>query len=88
MDLKTYLNQEKGTAQKLAAVLAVSKSYLSQLASGKAALSAQRCVEIEEATNGAVTRRDLRPTDFHRIWPELRDAPKPKDEPTAESAAA
>lgn len=29
------------------------------------------CARIEIATNGAVTRRDLRPTDWMRIWPEL-----------------
>lgn len=29
------------------------------------------CVAIERATGGAVTRRDLRPDDFHLIWPEL-----------------
>jgi len=26
------------------------------------------------ATNGQVTRRDLRPADWHLIWPELADA--------------
>jgi len=31
----------------------------------------QRCVEIEQATAGAVTRRDLRPDDWQLIWPEL-----------------
>ena len=29
------------------------------------------CRAIETATGGAVTRRDLRPNDWHRIWPEL-----------------
>lgn len=29
------------------------------------------CVAIERATAGAVTRRDLRPDDWHLIWPEL-----------------
>lgn len=29
------------------------------------------CWAIETATGGAVTRRDLRPNDWHRIWPEL-----------------
>ena len=30
-----------------------------------------RCSDIERATGGAVSRRDLRPDDWHRIWPEL-----------------
>ena len=29
------------------------------------------CVAIESVTSGAVTRRDLRPDDWHLIWPEL-----------------
>ena len=28
-------------------------------------------IAIERATKGAVTRKDLRPDDWHRIWPEL-----------------
>jgi len=28
-------------------------------------------VSIERATDGAVTRKDLRPEDWHEIWPEL-----------------
>lgn len=29
------------------------------------------CRAIEAATGGAVTRRDLRPNDWQKIWPEL-----------------
>lgn len=29
------------------------------------------CVPIERLAAGAVTRRDLRPDDWHLIWPEL-----------------
>lgn len=73
MDLKTYIStSERGTATKLAASLGISISYLSQLGGGQAPISPERCVEIEEATNGVVTRKDLRPTDWARIWPELR----------------
>lgn len=44
----------------------------------------ERCVQIEQVTAGAVRRWDLRPTDWHRIWPELivlPDAPVPQQEP-------
>ena len=34
----------------------------------------QACVSIERATGGAVTRQDLRPDDWHLIWPELPGA--------------
>lgn len=31
----------------------------------------EHCVNIERATDGAVRRWDMRPDDWHRIWPEL-----------------
>jgi DNA-binding transcriptional regulator YdaS (Cro superfamily) len=31
----------------------------------------ERCVAIENATKGKVTRRELRPNDWRDIWPEL-----------------
>jgi DNA-binding transcriptional regulator YdaS (Cro superfamily) len=33
--------------------------------------SPENCVAIEQATEGRVRRWDLRPEDWHRIWPEL-----------------
>ena len=36
-------------------------------------LPPEHCVSIEQATGGAVTRRDLRPNDWQAIWPELAD---------------
>lgn len=32
------------------------------------------CVAIERVTNGAVSRRDLRPDDWQQHWPELLPA--------------
>lgn len=62
MELKTYLsNLERGGLSKLAALLDISPSYLSQLSSGSASISEKRCIEIEKATNGAVRCEDLRP---------------------------
>ena len=45
------------------------------------------CVAIERATDGAVTRRDLRPDDWHLIWPELVTAAHPGPRPEACDAA-
>ena len=42
----------------------------------------ERCYAIERATNGAVTRRDLRPEDWQEIWPELATT-NPSTEPAA-----
>ena len=72
MNLKTYLSTlERGGASRLADALGVSISFLSQMASGSAAISPARCVAIEQATIGSVSRKDLRPDDWHLIWPEL-----------------
>lgn len=72
MDLKTFIAcGERGTASRLAAKLGVSPSFLSQMAGGSAPISPERCVEIELATARQVTRRDLRPVDWQKIWPEL-----------------
>lgn len=35
------------------------------------AVPAQYCPIIEWISRGAVTRKDLRPDDWHLIWPEL-----------------
>jgi len=42
----------------------------------------EHCFAIEHATGGAVTRRDLRPDDWAKIWPELITAefPAPQQE--------
>jgi DNA-binding transcriptional regulator YdaS (Cro superfamily) len=45
------------------------------MAHGLSPISPERCVAIWEATDGEVTRQELRPEDWHKIWPELRAAP-------------
>lgn len=44
------------------------------------------CPAIERATDGAVTRRDLRPDDWWLIWPELVTADFPIQKQTKEAA--
>lgn len=74
MDLKTYItDSERGTAAKLASALNVSPSYLSQMAAGSAPISPARAVAIEKESGGQVTRKEMFPTDWHLIWPELID---------------
>lgn len=38
---------------------------------GKRPVPVLRCLAIERATDGLVTRKDLRPNDWMRYWPEL-----------------
>jgi DNA-binding transcriptional regulator YdaS (Cro superfamily) len=71
MDLKTYNSSERGRAVALAARLGVSPSYLSQMANGQSPISPERAVEIERETGYQVTRPDMFPDNWQRIWPEL-----------------
>lgn len=73
MDLKTYTSQARGLAAALAAKLGISQSYLSQLSKGLCPISPERAVEIERATDGAVTRKDLFKDTWQNIWPELAE---------------
>ena len=41
----------------------------------------EHCAAIEHVTGGAVRRWDLRPDDWHRIWPELIGAAGAPDVP-------
>ena len=71
MDLKSFIQQERGSGVALAAKLDIPPSYLSQMASGDRTVSPERASAIERATDGVVRRWDLRPEDWHLIWPEL-----------------
>jgi DNA-binding transcriptional regulator YdaS (Cro superfamily) len=47
----------------------------------------ENCVAIERATRLAVRRWDLRPDDWHRIWPELIGADGAPEIPQEAKAA-
>lgn len=42
-----------------------------QWKSGRRPIPAVRCSDVERVTAGAVTRQELRPDDYWRIWPDL-----------------
>lgn len=66
--------------QRIAGAVGLNEQYLYQCFSGRRLTPSEHCAAIEHATDGAVMRWDLRPDDWHRIWPELKarkDAPKP-----------
>lgn len=62
-----------GSQSRLAALIGVKPPTVHQWATGDRPVPAGRCIDIETATNGAVTRQHLRPDDWHRIWPELAE---------------
>lgn len=67
----------KDEAERRCAEHGTSVGYLRQIAYGYK-LAGLNGADIERITGGAVTRRDLRPYDWARVWPELADsAPEP-----------
>ena len=74
-----------GSQAHLAEALGVRQPTISEWAKGDRPIPIERCVQIEQATKGAVTRQDLRPDDWPRIWPELVKGKAPKRKPTQEA---
>lgn len=82
MNLKTYLTKHE-TAVSLARRISAYSSDISSWSNGKRPVPVWAAVAIERETGGLVTRRDLRPHDWHLIWPELaKDAGHEVKEPT------
>ncbi|KHJ60183.1 transcriptional regulator [Burkholderia glumae] len=71
MDILTYLMARNTSQADFAKALGVSQGLVCQWIKKRRPVAADRCVAIERATDGAVTRRDLRPDDWQDIWPEL-----------------
>ncbi|UEH06696.1 transcriptional regulator [Pseudomonas sp. HN8-3] len=62
MKLENYMEQLPRGGKKLFAIrLGVSASYLSRLISGDRSITAERAIQLEEATAGLVGREELRP---------------------------
>lgn len=71
--LKEWLDEKNGRRIELARALSVPQSFVTKIASGERPIPINHMAAIEAFTNGAVTRREMRPDDFARIWPELAD---------------
>lgn len=71
MDLKSFIAGKRGRAASIAVALGVNPVMVSQWATGTKSVPAERCAPLELATDRAVRRWDLRPGDWHLIWPEL-----------------
>ena len=71
MNLSAYVAVERGRGSAVARAIGVHPVMISQWIGGVKQVPLDRCVDIERATDGAVRRWDLRPDDWHRIWPEL-----------------
>lgn len=83
MDLHTYLTQPGApTATELARAIDVNPDQIRHWRHGYQGRrpEPENCVRLEVATKGAVTRKDLRPDDWQRIWPELASKRKTRAE--------
>lgn len=83
MDIKTYLSQERGRQAALAKAIGAHAPDVSRWADGTRPIPVVYGAAIETATSGLVTRREMFPDDWHRIWPELaaQHPPAPAAEP-------
>lgn len=71
-----------GSQKKLADAAGLSQQLVSQLCTSSASITAETAVAIERATNGEISRRDLRPD----LWPADLDWPSdiPRPSPVQE----
>ena len=61
----------------LAAAIGVKQQHVWNWLNRPGYVPPEHCAAIELATDSYVTRRDLRPNDWWRIWPELVTAEFP-----------
>lgn len=78
MDLKNYLIESDTKKAEFARAINVSAALLHQWIESIRPVAIQHCPAIEKQTGGKVTRKELRPDDWHKIWPELVNAPAPR----------
>ena len=83
MKLSAYLDLPGNTGTALAKKLGVAHPQVYRWASGTR-VPAERVLDIERATNGAVKRHELRPD----LYPPEEAAPKPRKPAPAAKAAA
>lgn len=74
MKLSEYIDAEpRGAARRLAKAIEAHGPDVSRWISGERPIPAHRAAAIEQATKGQVTRQEMRPNDWQRIWPELAE---------------
>lgn len=77
MSLKLHLAElSQDQRSKLAQGCDTTVGHLRNVSYGLREASPALAMQLERKTKGAVTRRDLRPNDYHLIWPELAPAKK------------
>lgn len=74
MRLNEYINQLSADSREpFAAAVGTTLGYLRKAMSTGQPLGAEICTQIEIHSGALVTRQELRPDDWKRIWPELTE---------------
>lgn len=71
MNLTQYFEEERGRQAHLAKQIGAHAPDVSRWADGTRAIPVIYGAQIEAATNGLVTRKEMFPDDWQKIWPEL-----------------
>ncbi|MFS2027668.1 transcriptional regulator [Massilia sp. CT11-137] len=85
MNLPTYLQTPGLNKAAFAREIGVSNAMLYQFEKGIRPVPPKYCPAIERASDGKVTRQELRPKDWRQTWPDLAaqhpPAPHPESQP-------
>jgi DNA-binding transcriptional regulator YdaS (Cro superfamily) len=74
MELKKYFFElAPDDRQVFAESVGTTAKHLTNVSYGYKTLDEKVCVAIEQRTGRIVTRQELRPADWHLIWPELAE---------------
>lgn len=77
MELKKYFfDLPVDDRQAFAESVGTTPKHLTNVSYGYKILDEKVCVAIEQRTGKIVTRQELRPNDWHLIWPELAEKAK------------
>lgn len=71
MNLSQFLNEKRGRQAALAKAIGAYAPDVSRWADGTRPIPVAYGAAIESATEGKVTRQEMFPDDWVRIWPEL-----------------
>lgn len=71
MNLSQYLNEKRGRQAALAKAIKAHAPDICRWADGTRPIPVAYGAAIEAATDGAVTRQEMFPSEWKAIWPEL-----------------
>lgn len=70
MNLSDYLKSNQHSVSRLARAMGVTLSFVCHIRDGIRQCPPAHCITVERETGGAVSRKELRPTDWQKYWPD------------------